>query len=126
MPSRRQLRLEFQVVLHDPVVDHSHVARAVGMGVSIDVAGLAVGGPASVAYAFVSIGPTVGDGRGQRLQLADSLVDGEAAVLSKDGDACAVIATVLQPAQPIDEDRACGAGTHVSHDSTHRPSPLTV
>src|SRR3972149_4973201 len=65
------------------------------------------------------------EARGSSLP-ARLLVEGEPAVLLQDGDPSAVVAAVLQPSQAVDEDWARGAGTHVSHDSTHRRRPPTA
>ncbi len=60
VPEILQLLLERQEVLDDAVVDDNELARWVGMGVSIEIAWLAVSGPPGVADADRSLNGSVG------------------------------------------------------------------
>ncbi len=119
--ARGELLAQLGEVLDDAVVHHGDVAGARGMGMRVGLGGPAVGGPARVADAAgareVEVGQRVGEPRHLPLA-ADHL---ERAVLL-DGDARRVVAAVLQPRQPLDEDALGRVGPRVAHDSAHKRS----
>ena len=110
---------ELPEVLDDAVVDDRDLARAVLVGMSVEVIGAAMGGPAGVGQADRRMGRAVGDGRAQVGELAGLLLDEQAAGIIDEGDARRVVAAVLEPLQAFDEDRARLAGPRIADDAAH-------
>jgi hypothetical protein len=82
------------MVLDDAVVHHRYAALEIGMGVGVQVAGLAVGCPARMTDAP---GANERLGRQQRFQVFKpslSLANAEIAAFAQDGDACAVVSAI--------------------------------
>ena len=107
---------ELEVVLDDAVVHHHRIAGPVRVGVGLGRA--AVGGPAGVADAGVSLHRRLGHERFQPGELAFRAAQRDLPAV-EDGDARRVVAAVLQLSQAVDEH--CGGVTaaDVSHDSAH-------
>ncbi len=76
-----------------------------------------------------ALGGPVADGVLQHGHLAGSLLDEQVAGLSHEGDAGGVVAAVLEPPQPIEENGAGFSRSGVSDDSAHAqftPGPWTL
>ena len=114
-----ELGLEGPVVLDDAVVDQREVVVLGAMGVRIDVARLAVRGPAGVGDADAAGDILAGSGLLQVLHLSFGLVDGEIAAIADQRHSGAVVAPVLKPGEPFDQDRIGLTAPYVSYDSTH-------
>src|SRR5437867_4415825 len=115
---------EVRVVLDDAVVDDRDGLRAVTVRVRILVRGPAVSRPARVGHAQPSL---------QGLARQDALEGGdlphapahlEAAVVDH-RDARRVVAPILEPPEPVHEDRDGALATDVADDSTHWISRLS-
>ena len=106
-------------VLDDPVVDDRDLARAVLVGMGVQVVRAPVRGPARVRQPDRGVRRPVGDGRLEIGELAGALLDEEVARVVDERDARRVVAAVLEPLEPFDEDRARLTGTGVSDDATH-------
>ncbi len=106
-------------VLDDPVVDDRDLARAVLVGMGVEVVGPAVRRPAGVRQADRRVRRPVGDGRLEVDQLAGALVDEEVARVIDQGDPGRVVAAVLEPFQALDEDGARVARSRVADDAAH-------
>ena len=120
-PLLHQERLQLRIVLDDAVVHHGDLAAAADLGMGVDVAGGAVGGPAGVADAHRAV---------QVLATADHVTEHlEAAlgllylhplpVLRIDCHAGAVIAPVLQALEPVQQNRSSLLLSYISYDSAH-------
>ena len=113
-----QLLFQIEIVLDDAVVDDDDLARAVAMGVGVLFGRPAVRRPPSMADAIVA---------GQRRQPDDRFKVGELAsappkvhtAVAHDGHARRVVAAVLEPPQPVDENRHNVFGPDISDDSAH-------
>ena len=106
-------------VLDDPVVDDRDVARAVLVGMGVEVVRPAVGRPARVGQPDRRVRRPVGD-RGLEVgQLAGLLLDEQVAGLVDEGDPGGVVAAVLEPLEALDQDRARLPGAGVADDSAH-------
>ena len=118
-------RAERAGVLDDAVVDERERAAAVGVRVRVDGVGRAVRGPAGVGDARVA-------GRQRRAQLlleradlARGLVHLDPAV-RHDRDARRVVAAVLEPLQPLEQQRGRVAGPGVAYDAAHERRPSST
>jgi hypothetical protein len=113
-----QLLLQVEVILDDAVVDDDDLAGAVAVGVRVLFSRPAVGGPARVADAVVAR---------NRLQRDDVFELGKLSgaapqidrTVAHDGHTRRVVAAVLEPAQPFDEDRDDFLRADISDDSAH-------
>src|SRR5262249_26357906 len=106
----------------DAVVDDDDLARAVGLGVRVQLGRPAVGRPARVADAGRAR-------RGRAVQLLDQVaelarrtVDREPAVRER-GDARRIVTAILESLQPLDQQRARLLRTDVPDDSAHKNEP---
>ena len=99
-----QLLLQIEVVLDDAVVDDDDPAGAVAVRMRVLLGRPAVRRPARVADAVLAV-----DRRGRDHFLEARELAGAAPQLDRavadDGDAGRVVAAVLEPPQPVDEDR---------------------
>ena len=111
-----QLFLEFQVVLDDAVVHHRDVAYPVGMGVGLGRP--PVGGPAGVADAHLTLQGVLQQQVFQLLQFSQAAADGQA-VIADHRHPRRVIAPVLQPFQPVQDDGHGLLGPQISDDAAH-------
>ena len=111
-----QLALSWQVVLDDAVVDDDEPARAVAVRMRVLFSGPSVRRPPRVPEP-VAAGHRV---RGQHLlevrELAGTAADVHVPVVD-DGDARRVVAAILEPSQPVDEDRDDGPRADVADDA---------
>ncbi len=108
-----------EIVFDDAVVDDDEGAGAVAVRVGVLFGGTAVGGPAGVADAVGAVEGGVGDDGLEVAELAGGSAELERVACSGYGDACGVVAAVLEAAQAFNDDRDDGLGTDVSDDSTH-------
>ena len=106
-------------VLDDPVVDDRDVARAVLVGMGVQVVRPAVGRPARVGQPDRGVRRPVGDGGREVGELAGPLLDEQVAGLVDERDPGRVVAAVLEALEAFDEDRARLAGTRVADDAAH-------
>jgi len=117
-----QLPAQFEEVLEDAVVHGDHLAAATQVGVGVLLRGAAVGGPAGVSDAercgVREIHPGL-EGR----ELARGPYEAEGPIAWCQGDACAVVAAVLQGPQPLHEDGSCRLGADVTNNAAHGPPP---
>ena len=110
---------ELAEVLDDPVVDDGDVAGAVLVGMGVEVVRPAVGRPAGVGQADRGVRRPIGD-RGLEVgQLAGLLLDEQVAGVVDEGDPGRVVAAVLEPLEPLDEDGPRFARPGVADDPTH-------
>ena len=114
-----ELLPELQVVLDDPVVDDDDAAPAVHVRVCVEVGGASVGRPPGVSHAGGPFGQAVADNSLELGEPARRLVDDGLAARSQNGDARAVVATVLQARQPFQQDGRGGTGARISDDPAH-------
>ena len=88
-------------------------------GMGVQVVRPAVGRPAGVGEADRGVRRPIGD-RGLEVgELAGLLLDEQVAGLVDEGDPGRVVAAVLEPLEPLDQDRARLAGPGVADDSAH-------
>ena len=98
-----ELGAQGEVVLDDAVVDDGEAVVLGAVWVGVDVAGLAVGGPAGVCYADAAADVLAGGEVLEVIDLAAGLVDRELGVVVDQGDARAVIASVFEPLEALDQ-----------------------
>jgi hypothetical protein len=106
-------------VLDDPVMDDGDLARAVLVGMGIQVVRAPMRGPARVRQTDRGVRRPVGDGRLEVRELARALLDEQVPRVVNQRDPRRVVAAVLEPFEPFDEDRARLTGTGISDDATH-------
>ena len=111
---------ELAEVLDDPVVDDRDVARAVLVGMGVQVVRTAVGRPARVRQADGRVRGPVGDRRAQVGELAGLLLDEQVPTVVDERDARRVVAAVLEAGQSLDEDGTRLPGSRVAHDAAHQ------
>jgi hypothetical protein len=118
VPFLLELRLQIQVVLDDPVVDDHDPAGAVAVRVRILLGRPAVRRPSRVADAVVSVDRGRRDDLLQTGELAGAApqVDGP---VTHDRDASRVVSPVLQPAEPVDQNRDDALRADVADDAAH-------
>ena len=110
---------ELPEVLDDPVVDDRDVARAVLVGMGVEVVRPAVGRPAGVGEADRGVRRPVGDRGREVRELAGLLLDEQVAVLVDERDPGRVVAAVFEPLQALDQDRPRFTGPGIADDSAH-------
>ncbi len=118
-----ELALEGGVVLDDAVVDDGDEAVAAEVGVGVAVVGGAVRGPARVADAGAAGGGPIAEVPRQVLDAAGALAEVQLRAGQR-GQAGAVVAAVLQPAQAVDEDRFRFTAAGVADDAAHACSSV--
>ena len=112
-----QVGLQRAVVLDDAVVDDAHAGGGVGM--AVDVAGFAVGGPAGVSDAAEALGQVFClQLAAEHFQPALALDDVDAA-FQRQRDAGGVIAAVFQLFQTVQQHFLGAALTRITYDATH-------
>ena len=111
--------LDDGVVLDDAVVHQGKVARGRQVRVGVGLRRLAVGGPAGVGNARLSGEVVPCGGAFQFAHFACGLVHVQLSLWGDEGDACAVISSVLQSFQSFYQDGICIPFTYVSYYSTH-------
>ncbi len=117
--------LERLEVLDDAVVDDGDLAVAAQVGVGVDVARRAVGGPAGVADARPAGGrgapgsPRLGQPRFQPIDPPRRLAEREVPFRRDQGHAGTVVAAILQTPQPGDQVIDRLTRSNVSDDATH-------
>ena len=105
-------------ILDDPVVDHGHGAAAIGMGMRIARGGRAVRGPAGVRDPARPVQGRALEQGPERPHAPRQLGHHHAgAVLHRDPGR--VVSAVLQPMQPLDQNRRRLPSPHVSDDAAH-------
>ena len=114
-----ELFLQREVVLYDAVVDEGEIVVLGEVGMGVDVARLAVGGPAGVGYAYAAADVLVGRDRFKVLDLALGLVDHKPSVIVDERHSGAVVTSVFEPLETLDENWVGLSFTYISYDSTH-------
>src|SRR6266581_3762323 len=89
------------------------------MRVGVLLGGAAMGGPARVADAVRALQWGLGNDLFEITKLARRAADFQFAGLRHDGDACGIIAAVLQLAQAFDDDRYNFFGPDIADYSAH-------
>ena len=113
-----ELRAQRRGVVDDPVVHDGDVTLGVDVRVRVDVVGRAVGRPPGVADADLAAEPLGQLG----LQVPDPpglLHDLEALAGAEHGEARRVVAAVLEPAEPLQQQRRCLLAADVPDDPAH-------
>ena len=110
--------LDLEVVLDDPVVDDDERALAVGVGVGVLLGRTAMGRPARMADAERTGQRPFAEDPLEHLEPAGGAPHVERAV-AEDGDARGVVAAILEPLEPLDDDTDRALPTDVPDDSTH-------
>ncbi len=106
-------------VLDDAVVDDRDLARAVGVGMGIQVIRPAVRRPARVREANRRRGSGIDQRRSQVGQLAGALLDKHVAVARDERDAGRVIAAIFEPGEAFHQDGRRLTRPDVADDSAH-------
>jgi hypothetical protein len=114
-----QLLLERKIILDDAIVDHDDVSGAVAVRVGVLFSRAAVRGPARVSDAVSAIERLEPDGFFEVSQLALGAADLQALAVAGDRDAGGVVSAILQPLQPLDDDRHDLLISNVSDDAAH-------
>ena len=126
VPLLLQLVLQLEVVLDDAVVDDDDAAGAVAVRVGVLLGRPAVRRPAGVADAVVAVERVVARCTSSRLrQLAGAAPQLDRAV-AHDRDARRVVAAVLEPPQPVDQDGHDLLGADVADDAAHGPFRVLI
>src|SRR5437667_10490663 len=113
-------------VLDDAVVDHRDIAGAVLMGMGVQVVRSTMGRPTGVGEPDRGVRRAIGDRRLEVGELAGLLLDEQVAGLIDEGDASRIVATVFEPLEPLDQDRARFSWSRVADDAAHLSvSPLS-
>ena len=117
----QQMTAQLHVIFNDAVMHHRQRALHIHMRVRVQVAGLAVGGPAGVADAEAA---RKGRSGGQFFQLGDAPRAFAHADLAffQHGDARAVIPPVFQALQPVQQNRLRLSISDVTNNSAHKSS----
>src|SRR5690606_28840215 len=105
--------------LDDAVVDHGDAPVRVELWVRVAIARLAVRGPARVPDARGRWRHIALDALHEAVELTRRMLDVELARAVYQRDAGGVIAAILQPPQPIEDDRSCRPLACVPDDSAH-------
>ena len=125
VPFLLQLALQIEVVLDDPVVDDDDPAGAVAMRVRVLLGRPSVRRPARVADAVLAVHGVHRDRLLQPRELARASSKLDRAV-ADDRNARRIVAAVLQPPQPVDQDRHDLLVPDVSDDAAHSVSLASV
>ena len=115
----RELGAQRKIVLDDAVVDDGEPAVLRDVGVGVDVAGLSVGRPAGVGYAYAAADILACSQVLEVLHLAPGLVDHELRTVVDQRHSRAVISSVFQTLEPLYQYRVGLAASHISYYSTH-------
>ena len=110
---------EVPEVLDDAVVDDRHVARAIDVGMRVEVVGPAVRRPAGVGEADRGLGRGIEQRRPEVGQLARPLLHEQLARGGHERDAGRVVAPVFQSREAFQQDGRRVARTDVSDDAAH-------
>src|SRR5262249_26236927 len=119
VPSLSQLLLQLKIVLNDAVMNNDDLAGAVAVRMCIFFGRAAVCCPARVADAIGSIERLQPDGLFQVAQLAFGAAHLQAVTVARDGDTGRVVAAILQPPQPVNDDRDYLFAANVTNYSAH-------
>ena len=118
VPLRDQLLLEAEIVLDDPVVDHDQVAGAVRVRVGVLLGGPPVRRPAGMPETDRPDQVGTPDGVLQLFDLAHRPVHHHPPLLQH-GQPGGIVAPVLQPLQPVQQDRYDLLVSDVPDDTAH-------
>src|SRR5579862_5216721 len=114
-----QLLLQAKIVLDDAVVHDDDLARAIAMRMGILFRGTAVGGPAGVADAVGAVERLQADDLFQIAQLAFGATYLQAVAVAGHGDSGRIIAAILEPPQPVDDDRHNPLLPYIANNAAH-------
>ena len=118
-PAFLQFLAQTQVVLDDAVMDQGQVARLRAVRVGVHLVRLAVGGPAGVGDADMAA-HVFGSGKGLQVgDLAFSFVNIQFVGLVEQRHTSAVVATIFEALQALNEDRIGLLRAYISNYSTH-------
>ena len=113
-----ELELQLQVVLDNPVVHDDDAAGAVAVGVGVFLGRPAVSRPPGVAQTVVAVHRVLGDRFLEARQLSGAAAHLDVAV-AHECHARRVVAAILQPAEPLDQDRDDRLLSDVADDAAH-------
>ena len=115
-----ELALQVELVFDDAVVDDDDAAGAIAMGMGVLFRGPSVRSPACVANAKAALKRMLAQHFLQIAQLARCAPHLKSrAGWTAHGDSRRVVATVLQPPQPFDDDRNYLLLADITDDSAH-------
>ena len=120
-----QLALEGLVILDDAVVDHGQAIAGL-VRVGIGFARRAMGGPAGVRDADTALERSFLEAALQRPDLAQRTHAVQATLFGEDGHARAVVATVFEAVQALEQDVLDVTTGDGADDATHERSPYAV
>ena len=120
-----ELPLQIEVVLDDAVVHDDDLPGAVAVRVGVLLGRPAVRRPARVADAVVAVERVRGQHFLEPRELPRAAPQLDRAV-ADDGHARRVVAAILEPPQPVDEDGDDLLAADVSDDSAHSQSSVVV
>ena len=112
-------RLALREVLEDAVVDDDDLAAAVRLRVRVGLGRPPVRRPARVPDSGAARRGAAGELLDEVAELSGRPVDREVAVGER-GDPGRVVAAVLEPLQPVEQERAGLTGSDVSNDAAHK------
>jgi hypothetical protein len=125
VPAGDQLVAERPEVLDDAVVDDGDAARAIAVGVGVQIARPTVSGPTRVAQAHAGAWRPATERIGENGYLAGALLNEQIATLGDKSDAGGIVAPVLEAAQPVQQNWSRVSRSGVSDNSAHAV-PLPV
>src|SRR5450631_887359 len=114
-----QLLLQAEIVLDNPVMHDHDLARAVAVGMSIFFGRTSVCGPARVPNAIRAVERLLANDFFQVAQLALGAPQLQSVAVTGYRDSSRIIAAILQPPQPFDDDRNYTFLADVPNNATH-------
>ncbi len=117
--------LQGAIVFDDTVVDDGQLAGGVGMGVGVDLGGLAVGGPARVADPEAAVEGMAAQRAFQLLDAAHFL-DHREALAVEHGNPARIVTPVLETVQPLQQERLGFLIPNIGNNSAHNLLVATI
>ncbi len=114
-----QLLLQGEIVLDDAVVHDDNFAGAVAVGMRVFFGGTSVSGPARMSNAVGAVERLQADGFFQVAQLALGAAQLQPVPVAGDRDAGGIVAAILQPPQPLNNDGDDTLLTDVADNAAH-------
>jgi len=124
VPFGGKLAPELEVVLDDAVVDDHHVAARAAVRMGVFFRGPAVSRPARMADAEQPVGGLDAEDLLEIVQLAFGPADVQAPLAVDHGQACRVIAAILQALQSVEQERYGFSFAQIADNSTHDSSSV--